>query len=87
MRWTAPLQRHRNVSIRGSNGLTASALLAFAERLLLAEAVEKLFWGLPNERLIRDLALKGKNDSLRTRIRFFHCAKAVGGRVLQQPQP
>jgi hypothetical protein len=53
----------------------------------LTEAVEKLFWGLLNERLIRDLALKGKNDSLRARIRFFHCVKAVANRVLQQPQP
>jgi hypothetical protein len=35
---------------------------------LLAEAVEKLFWGLPNERLIRDMALRGKNDSSRLRI-------------------
>ncbi len=52
---------------------------------LIAEAVEKLVWGLPNERLIRDTALRGKNDSLRSRNRFFHCAKAVAGRVLQQP--
>ena len=36
MRWTAPLQRHRNVPIRNSDGTTASYILAFAERLLLA---------------------------------------------------
>ncbi len=34
--WTAPLQRHRNVPIRDSNGPTASYILAFTEWLLLA---------------------------------------------------
>ena len=36
MRWTAPLQRHRNVPIRESGGLKACYILAFAEWLLLA---------------------------------------------------
>ncbi len=36
MRWTAPLQRHRNVPIHDSDSLTASPILAFAERQLLA---------------------------------------------------
>ena len=55
-------QRHRNVRIRNIYGPAGSYILAFAERLLLAEGVEKLLWGLPNERLIRDLILGGKND-------------------------
>jgi hypothetical protein len=66
MRWTAPLQRHRNGPISESDGTTASYILAFSERLLLAEAVEKLFLGLPNERLIREMVLEGKIDSLRS---------------------
>ncbi len=68
MRWTAPLQRHRNVPIRNIYGPTASYILAFAERLLMAEGVEELFLGLPNERLIREMALKGKIDSLKPRF-------------------
>ena len=36
MRWTASPQQHRNVPILDSDGPTASAILAFAERLLLA---------------------------------------------------
>jgi hypothetical protein len=32
MRWTALLQRHRNVPISNSDGTAASALLAFSER-------------------------------------------------------
>ena len=36
MRWRAPLQGHRNVPIRDSDGPAASVVLAFAERLLLA---------------------------------------------------
>ena len=35
-------QRHRDVPIRDSDGPTASYILAFAERLVLAEGVEKL---------------------------------------------
>ena len=49
----------------------------------MAEGVEELFLGLPNERLIRLVALKGKNDSPKSRFRFFHCAIAVAVRVLQ----
>ncbi len=36
MRWTAPLQRHRNMPITDKDEPAASAILAFAERLLLA---------------------------------------------------
>ena len=36
MRSAAPLKRHRNVPIRDSGGPAAGAILAFAERLLLA---------------------------------------------------
>ena len=52
----------------------------------MAEAVEKLFLGLPSERLIRDVVLTGKNHWLRLRFRFYRCIKAVAGRVLQQPR-
>ncbi len=36
MRWTAPLQRHRNVPNRKRDSLITGVILAFAERLLLA---------------------------------------------------
>ena len=36
MQWTAPSQPHRDVPIRNIYGPTASYILAFAERLLLA---------------------------------------------------
>ena len=36
MRWTAPLQRHRNMPITDKEGPAASAILAFAEWQLLA---------------------------------------------------
>ncbi len=39
---TAPLQRHRNVPICNIYGPTASYILVFAERQVLAEAVEKV---------------------------------------------
>ena len=63
-----PLPRHLKVPKRNHDSLITGDILAFSECLLLTEAVEKLFWGLPDDRLIRDTALKGKNDSLRSRI-------------------
>jgi hypothetical protein len=38
MQWTAPTQRHRNVSIRYIYGPTACYSLAFAERQLMAKS-------------------------------------------------
>ena len=38
MRWTAPFQRHPNVSSRDKDGPAASVILAFAERQLLAKS-------------------------------------------------
>ncbi len=38
IRWTAPLQRHRNGPICGSDSRAAIAILAFAEGLLLAKS-------------------------------------------------
>jgi len=43
MRWTAPLQQHHNVPKRNRDSRITGVILAFAERLLLAEAVEELF--------------------------------------------
>ena len=53
MRWAAPLHRHRDVPIRNGDGTAGSYILAFAERLLLAEGVEELCQGLRrrNERI------------------------------------
>ena len=65
MRWTAPTRRHHFVPIRESNSPVARAILAFAEGLELAEGVEKLFLDVPNERLIRDIALRRNSDSMR----------------------
>jgi len=47
-------------------------------------SVAKLFLGQSNARLIRVAILPGKNDSLKSRSRFFRCAKVVAIRVLQQ---
>ena len=49
----------------------------------MAEAVEKLFLSVPNERLIRDIALKRKNDSMKPRFRFVHCVEEVVDGVVQ----
>jgi hypothetical protein len=38
MRWTAPLQRHRNVPIHDSDGTTTSYILAFSEGPELANS-------------------------------------------------
>ncbi len=86
MRWTAPLHQHRNVPIIDSDSPAADALLAFAERQLLAEAVEELSQRQPwrNEWVkIEILATRSFTLGLRRESIF-----RLGGPkiVLQQPQ-
>ncbi len=71
MRWTAPLQRHRNVPIRDNGGLISSAILAFGERLLLANN--------GHERAFRLRLLSGMKRTLNHRCLFFGVLRPLSG--------